>query len=1014
VNSAYTRFVYVPSQLKVERYTTIESGLGESLSFQIVDGVGRMLASASDHPGSTGGYSGLKFVYDVMGRVIKTSNPTETSASGTPFQWNPAGDDASAGWIYTEQTYDWKNRPLTTTNQDGTTKTISYAGCGCAGGQVMTLTDEGTLDGGVAKRRQQKVYSDVLGRTVKNEFLNWQGSSDVYATTVYTYNARDQVTLTRRYAGPDSSGNYQDTTMTYDGYGRLGSQHVPEQSGGTATNWTYNADDTVLSVTDARGAATTYAYNARHLTTGITYSAPSGISVPAPVTYGYDAAGNRSWMEENSQRRVTYHYDALSRMDWEERQFPGLTGAYRLSYEYNLAGQLKSITDPANAAITYALDRAGRITTVNGTPYGTGGINGTPYIEISQYASNLKYRAWGALKSLTYGNQMTLAQQFNQRLQLTQFVVGNETPPPGAPPGWETRLMSSDYQYYADGNLRSASDNIGDVFSHDIFTRAYAYNQVGGAKEAYSGSEADDFLSGTSSGTATGPYRQSFQHDAFGNLTTNTSRFWSQAATTTNVTYINNRKQGTGINYDAEGNLTQDADLNYEYDAAGRSTAIWSSNTGKMITPIYDGDGQLVHRTEFDWSTPIPNVFQLRSSVLGGRVITELDSAGQKKHTYVYCNGQLIARQDARGIVWQHETPFTGTRGASNRDGQASLDVELDPAGVDVGLYDPYPEPELWDPPENSPIGLLPGSGIPSGRCMLDGIPVFCSDAEHLLQTGAAEFKRPDIAWNKDRWQFVEFNRDRREYMYLVNTVWKKFTVKDNESEESYLGRVRYFNRVTVLSEAEALFLSFGFRPSRMLGQPNKKPAIEPQTPYDPRVDFRDYAEKLSNDKSITDCNKLALLIYKAGQVFGGKNSFDYSGRDIVHGLMAGLTEYTAVTLGGRSGPSTPDFRVGVFRRDPHYGSGFADTGFDGRFTDGSNQVRHFIFYFGAGYGIGETLANEGLYSEEGTRNGERNPDIALGWEGTKRGARFQGDYRGLAQDVWRHVCGQSTPLNLP
>jgi hypothetical protein len=62
--------------------------------------------------------------------------------------------------------------PLVTTNTDGTTKEASYAGCGCAGGEVVTLTDEGTIDGGVAKRRQQKIYSDVLGRTVKTEILN--------------------------------------------------------------------------------------------------------------------------------------------------------------------------------------------------------------------------------------------------------------------------------------------------------------------------------------------------------------------------------------------------------------------------------------------------------------------------------------------------------------------------------------------------------------------------------------------------------------------------------------------------------------------------------------------------------------------------------------------------------------------------------------------------------------------------------------------------------------------------
>jgi YD repeat-containing protein len=317
------------------------------------------------------------------------------------------------------------------------------------------------------------------------------------------------------------------------------------------------------------------------------------------------------------------------------------------------------------------------VTGISGTPYGTGGINGVPYGEISQYASNLKYRAWGALKSFTYGNQMTLKHQFNQRLQLTQYLVGDQTPPPGAPQGWETRMMSSDFQYYADGNLRSASDNLGNVFD-----RAYAYDHVGGAKEAYSGSEALDFLNGTSSGTPSGAYRQSFQHDAFGNVTSNTSRFWSQSPVTTNVTYNNNRKQGTGISYNPEGNLTQDTDLQYTYDAAGRSGSVFSAASNKTITPVYDGDGQVVHRTEVEGSTTISNFFQLRSTVMGGNVITELDSAGQKKKGYVYCNGKLIARQEPNWIIWQHENPFTGTRGISGRDGIGGIEVELMPSGL--------------------------------------------------------------------------------------------------------------------------------------------------------------------------------------------------------------------------------------------------------------------------------------------------------------------------------------------
>jgi hypothetical protein len=99
---------------------------------------------------------------------------------------------------------------------------------------------------------------------------------------------------------------------------------------------------------------------------------------------------------------------------------------------------------------------------------------------------------------------------------------------------------------------------------------------------------------------------------------------------------------------------------------------------------------------------------------------------------------------------------------------------------------------------------------------------------------------------------------------------------------------------------------------------------------------------------------------------------------------MAGLTEYKRVTLGGRQGPSDPNFRVGVFGRDRYFAGGFHDSGFDVRFRDaGGNQVRHFIFYFGAGFGIGEWAANHGLYDAEGTKSG-RNPDVALGWEGTK------------------------------
>jgi YD repeat-containing protein len=141
---------------------------------------------------------------------------------------------------------------------------------------------------------------DVLGRTIKIETLNWQGGS-VYSATVNTYNARDQLTRVRQYAGAEGSPTYQDTEMGYDGFGRLLTKHLPEQAIGTTTTWSYNNDDTVGSIIDARGASQTFTYNNRAMLTGITYGVPagSGIAAPAQVTFTYDGAGNRLSMTDS-------------------------------------------------------------------------------------------------------------------------------------------------------------------------------------------------------------------------------------------------------------------------------------------------------------------------------------------------------------------------------------------------------------------------------------------------------------------------------------------------------------------------------------------------------------------------------------------------------------------------------------------------------------------------------------------------------------------------------------------
>ena len=111
----------------------------EAVSFNSLDGVGRVWFKA-DYPATGGEVRAQWTRYDAMGRVTQQSNPALIDGS-----WTPIGDDA-AGWIFTQQTYDWKGRPLRTTHpaEGGYSyyTELSYTGCGRAGGEVAKASDE--------------------------------------------------------------------------------------------------------------------------------------------------------------------------------------------------------------------------------------------------------------------------------------------------------------------------------------------------------------------------------------------------------------------------------------------------------------------------------------------------------------------------------------------------------------------------------------------------------------------------------------------------------------------------------------------------------------------------------------------------------------------------------------------------------------------------------------------------------------------------------------------------------
>ncbi|MCG3146362.1 MAG: hypothetical protein HONDAALG_04397 [Gammaproteobacteria bacterium] len=656
------------------------------------------------------------------------------------------------------QSYDWNGRPEVTTNTNGTTKSVSYGGCGCAGSNAMTITDE--------SGRQKKVIYDVLGRVRKTQVLNSGGN--VYSTQVNTWNVRDQVTYSRQYSGDPAdvstcpSNACLETAMLYDGHGRKASNKRPDES--MATSYEYHDDDTLKKVTDARGAYASFTYWGRPLVKDITYNKPSGVGDTNSVYFEYDGASNRTLMIEKvpntdpdpNQRcgpsrecgRTTYSYDQQSRMQWELRTFYGLSGSYKLTYDYNLSGQLKQLGYESsnfamdNNTIYYGHDKAGNLTSVTGTPFAG----------VTTYAAGMQYRAWGAVKSLSYGNGITFSANYNKRLQMQTFEIAKT----GSP-----TMMKADFQYYGDGRIKYAKD-----YRDDRFDRAFSYDQVGRIQEAYAGSQARGFMGLPDPNPATPPYRQSYQYDVWGNTTGSSGKFWSRDYTSTDSYNPNGQRQGW--QYDGAGNLLNDSRNQYIYDAAGRNISVTANGQNPKAQSL-DGDGLVIRQVNYT-QLPNPACYYLRSTVLGGVTVIKINgtdngpgflSVGRVTGETIYAGDAEIATQTtyANGSIslsWTHLNPVTNSKGHSFASGEYFTDIEPDPTGAYLGLTEPVSNP---DPPpsggEGIPLFLLPTGGDPWVKVTVDGVEVPWAEAQRLIGMGIAT-RAPEnlfapVVWHGER-----------------------------------------------------------------------------------------------------------------------------------------------------------------------------------------------------------------------------------------------------------------------
>ena len=520
---------------------------------------------------------------------------------------------------------------------------------------------------------------------------------------------------------------------------------------------------------DARGATTNYAYtDARGLLTGISYQKPTGsTTVPdtPSVSFEYDNTGNRKKMTDGLGT-IDYAYTEFSQLKTETRIFnqthaPSGTNAinnFPLTYEYTLSGQLKFIKDPYNDQIDYAHDRAGRLTAVTGSAFGGR----------TSYAHTPQYRAWGGLESLTYGNGTKMTLTFNNRLQADTFKLTDTN---------LQTVMDKSYEYYADGKLRKLDDKT--LYgAYDLFDRMIKYDQMGRPKEGKSSAEArGTTITDAEQQKQQLPYRQSYSFNGFGNMTTRNNRHWGietwyNQNNNLSYSYENNKITNTGWQYDADGRATDAVESNSYissiYDAKGQLVKITSDNE-RETNRFYDGGGREGKRTSKNYVengqgggswVDEPKKYYIRSSVLGGEVVSETDASGRKAKTYVRAAGATLAWQtvyyhpttqaeseyvnfehfDASGLSYR-STANDGT--TIYGEGAEGSPAELDPMGSNVGLYTPYIEliqPIEPEYPSLQPLNMDMPVYVDGQRvtATLDGMEIPIGMVLGMMQNGSA------------------------------------------------------------------------------------------------------------------------------------------------------------------------------------------------------------------------------------------------------------------------------------
>ncbi|MFE4632726.1 LamG-like jellyroll fold domain-containing protein [Streptomyces sp. NPDC056773] len=521
------------------------------------------------------------FTYDQLGNLATKTDPA-LGAEGTTLQapgtttFNGAATSLSGGGV---STYTWTptGLPLSATDQTGARTQATYDELG----RKMTATTverKPTLKNLVSRYawddagnlRLIRTPGQGLSRATHNAAGETVTTTDpLGGIAKFAYDGLGRATETTDATGRRTTTAYDvlgnPTTVTDFGTGTTALRTVSSE---------YDADGNVTASTTATGARRTYTYDALGRMTK--QVEPIAANDFITMTFGYDAAGNRTRLSDGRSKATYYTFTPWglpeSTIEPSTSQHTTLTSR-TWTTTYDAAGQPVSELLPAGVKRERTYDALGRLTAETGS--GTAAATRPRTLSYDLAGRMTGSGTDGILSGNTYA--------YNDRGQLL-----NADGPSG----------KSAYTHDADGNMTARTDAAGTTaFTYDLggrlttTTDPLTGTQVQTAYDAAGRPTQDQYARPGTDGTYTTTANRTYTYDGLGRLT-------QDAVARTTGTAV----QGQSYDYDLADQLVKKtttgtagaATNTYTYDLANRMTS-WSDGT--TTTPYeWDKSGNLTKR----------------------------------------------------------------------------------------------------------------------------------------------------------------------------------------------------------------------------------------------------------------------------------------------------------------------------------------------------------------------------------------------------------------------------------